>query len=173
MATFLDVSGLTQFSNVFIFVLVLLIVYAILKTTKILGDNDAINLVVSFVVGLLVLLSPIATGIINLIAPWFAVIFILIIFSSIAFRVMGVNTAQVLGSNSLKLLLGVVIVLVIIVGSLMYIRQETSLPGNNDSIDEDDYTRPTSVLFHPQVLGGIIILLVAVFTIALMAGKPK
>ncbi|MBU0614784.1 MAG: hypothetical protein KJ601_01720 [Nanoarchaeota archaeon] len=171
MATLIDVSGLAQFSNIFVFVLVLLVVYAILKLTKVVGDNDGINLVIAFVIALLVLISPIATGIINLISPWFAILFIFIIFASIAFRVMGLDTSQVLGSSSLKLLLGVVVLIIIVVGALTYVRQQTSIPGENET--EADYTQPGAVLFHPNIMGAILVLLIAVFTIALMAGKSR
>ena len=83
MATFLDIAGLQHFSSFFVFIFVWLAVYAILTYSKVLGDNKGIHIVMGLIIGLLVLFSPIATGTIEYIAPWFAVVLIFVIFEKL------------------------------------------------------------------------------------------
>ncbi|MBW2989796.1 hypothetical protein KY358_05770 [Candidatus Woesearchaeota archaeon] len=166
MATFLDIAGLQQFSTFFVFIFVWLAVYAILSYSKVLGQNKAISIIAGLIIGLLVLFSPIATGTVEYMAPWFAVIFIFVIFASIFMKMMGASGESL---GSLRIITIVVILLVLIVGALSYVRQQVTAPGENET--SVDYTKTSAVLFHPKVLGIIFILLIAVFTIVLMAGK--
>jgi len=78
MATFLDVTGLEQFSNFFVFIFVWLTVYALLTYSKVI-QNHAINIILGLIVGFFVLLSPIVSASIRYMAPWFAVFLILIL----------------------------------------------------------------------------------------------
>jgi|TARA_B100002003_G_C14013079_1_gene488774 hypothetical protein len=167
MATFLDIAGLQQFSSIFVFIFIWLVVYAILAFSKILGENKAINIMIGLVVGIFVLFSPIATGVIEYIAPWFAVIFIFVIFVTIALKMFGASGMESLGS--LKTVTFVVIILVLIVGALSYVRQQVTVPGDNET--SVDYSKTTTILFHPKILGIIFVMIIAVFTIVLLAGK--
>lgn len=166
MATFLEIAGLQQFSSFFVFIFVWLVVYAILSYSKILGVNKAINIISGLIIGLFVLFSPIATGTIEYIAPWFAVVFIFVIFVTIALKLFGVAEAESLGS--LRLMTLVVIILITVIGALSYVRQEVTVPDDEGDID---YSKTTSLLFHPKILGILFIMIIAVFTIVLMAGK--
>ena len=167
MATFLDIAGLQQFSSIFVFIFVWLVVYAVLAFSKILGENKAINVIIGLVVGIFVLFSPIATGVIEYIAPWFAVIFIFVIFVTIALKLFGASGAESLGS--LRTVTFVVIILVLVVGALSYVRQQVTVPGDNET--SIDYSKTTTILFHPKILGIIFVMIIAVFTIVLLAGK--
>ena len=167
MATFLDIAGLEQFSIFFVFIFVWLAVFAILGFSKILGDNKGIHIIIGLIIALLVLFSPLATGTIEFIAPWFAVIFIFVIFITIALKLFGATGVESLGS--LRLITVVVIIIITLVGALSYIRQQVSVPGDNET--SADYTKSTAILFHPKVMGIIFVLIIAVFTIVLMAGK--
>jgi hypothetical protein len=66
-------------------------------------------------------------------------------------------------------------VIIFVVGALMYIRKEVNVPGdldeNGNEIKEESYMTTSNFILHPKVLGIIFVLLVAVFTIALLAGK--
>ncbi|MEA2036967.1 MAG: hypothetical protein U9O94_05630 [Nanoarchaeota archaeon] len=165
MATFLDVAGLQHFSSFFVFIFIWLAVYAALSYSKILGNNKGIHIILGLIIGLLSLFSPIATGVIEYIAPWFAVVFIFVIFATIALKLFG-GSVESLGS--LRIITVVVLLLILVVGALSYIRQNVSVPGDNETID---YSKTTTILFHPKILGIFFVLIIAVFTIVLMAGK--
>ncbi len=167
MATFLDIAGLQNFSTIFVFIFVWLVVYAILQYSKLLGDNKGVHIVLGLIIGLLVLFSPIATGTIEYIAPWFAVVFIFVIFASIALKTFGATGMESLGS--LRIVTFVVIILILLVGALSYVRQQITVPGDNET--SVDYSKTTTILFHPKILGVLFVLIIAVFTVVLMAGK--
>jgi len=166
MATFLDISGLQSFSTFFVFIFVWLAVYATLSYSRVLGDNKAINIVIGLVIGLLVLFSPIATGVIEYIAPWFAVVFVFVIYVTIALKLFGAGPESL---GSLKTVTFVVIILILVVGALSYVREQVSAPGDNET--DVDYGKTTTLLFHPKILGIMFIMILAIFTVVLMAGK--
>ncbi|MCK5281929.1 MAG: hypothetical protein KAK00_00835 [Nanoarchaeota archaeon] len=174
MATFLDVTGLEAFSKIFVFLLVLLVVYIMFINIKSFGDQKWIALIIAVVVGIFVILSDLATGIIRNIAPWFAVLFVFVIFITMASKIFGATTSDI---TEYKWLLFVIIILVFIFGSLAYVRQQTNVPCDVDEdgneIGECDYSSTSHFIFHPKVLGIIFTLLVAVFTVALLAGKSS
>lgn len=167
MATFLDIAGLQHFSNFFAFIFVWLVVYALLAYSKILGDNKGIHIIIGLIIGLFVLFSPIATGTIEYIAPWFAVVFVFVIFVTMAFKSFGATGIESLGS--LRIVTLIVIVLIMVIGALSYVRQQVTVPGDNET--SVDYSKTTTLLFHPKILGVLFVLIIAIFTIVLMAGK--
>jgi len=169
MATFLDVAGLEHFSTFFVFMFVWLAVYAVLSYTKIFGDNKAVIIIMGLLVGIFVLLSPIASGLVQYIAPWFAVILIFIVLISIISKAFGASGLESL--SSLKWVTLVIIIASLIIGSFSYIRERTVMPGDNESSEDIDYAEKTNFFFHPAVLGMVFLLIIAVFTIALLAGK--
>ena len=171
MATFIDVTGLAAFSKIFVFVLVLLALYAIFASTKAFASNQWISWLIAFIIAIFVILSDVATNIIQYIAPWFAVLFIFVTFIIIASKIFGANVSDF---GEMKWVLIVLVVIIFVVGILFYLRQSVNVPGD---IDEDgnaidtNYEPVSNFIFHPKVMGIIFILLVAVFTVALMAGK--
>jgi len=166
MATFLDIGGLQNFSTFFVFIFVWLAVYAILSYSKVLGENKAIHIVIGLVIGLLVLFSPIATGTIEYIAPWFAVVFVFVIFVSVALKLFGAGAESL---DSLRVVTFIVIILVLVVGALSYVREQVTAPGDNET--SVDYGKTTTLLFHPKILGIMFVMIIAIFTVVLMAGK--
>jgi len=163
MATFLDVSGLAQFRVVFVFLFVWIIVYAILLWSRILGDNKFVSAIVGLVMGLLVLSSNASTRAISAIVPLIVVIFVFILLINIASRMLGANIESF---PALKGLFIVFLVFIIIIALGISIR-------DNIETDSGDLDVPNSVavILHPKVLGMILILVISVFTIALLASR--
>jgi hypothetical protein len=174
MATFLDVAALEHFSKIFVFLLVVFILVAVFTISKVFDSYKWIGWIVAVIIGIFVVLSDLLTGIIRFIAPWFALVFIFVIFITIATKIFGANDSDFAGY---KPVLIVVLVLVFVVGSIMYARTQVSVPGDIDEdgnvIKEENYNTTSNFIFHPKVLGIIFLLLVAVFTVALLAGKAS
>lgn len=170
MATFLDITGLEQFSSFFVFIFVWLAVYALLMYSKVI-QSHAINIVIGLIIALFVLFSPVATGAIRFIAPWFAIILIFLMLITVLINSFGAG--DIASYSHLRGIFLVVILGILIIGFLSFIREQTVVPGDNETIDKEDidFTKTTNVIFHPKILGMIFILLVAIFTIALLAGK--
>ena len=167
MATFLDVTGLQYFSNLFASLFVWLIVYAMLAYTRALGNNHLIHTLIGLIIGLFALFSPTVTGAIIVIAPWFALIFVFAMFISIAGNMFGATNIG--GSPAFKGIVMSLVLIILVVGVLIYVREQISVP---EEIDEDsDFSKITNVLFHPKFIGMVFILIVAVFTVGLLSSK--
>ncbi len=126
---------------------------------------------IAFAVAILVAISDLATNVIQRVAPWFGVLVIFIIFISIAAKIFG---AEIGDFAEVKWIVIVIVIGIFIVGTLMYLRDQTSLPGDIDedgNVVEGEYDSMSKFIFHPQMMGIIFILLVSVFTVALLAGK--
>lgn len=174
MATFLDVTGLAEFSKLFVFILVLVIVYAILAYTKLAGENRAIPWIIAFILAIFVVITPIAAGAIAYISPWFVLTFVFIGFVVAALKMFGASSADISSYTSLKWVFMVIVITILVVGFLSYIRERTVLPGDNEtSTDISEYAKSSIVIFHPTILGAIVVLLIAVVTIALLSGKVR
>ena len=171
MATFLDLAGLQYFSMFFVFLFVWIGVFALLSFTRVLGGNKAIDALIGLIFGILVLLSPVVTGAIAFIAPWFGLVFVFILFMVMSFKVFGANS-ELSASSPLGHVLIVVIVVIMIVGVFSYIRGQVTVPGDNET-SGPSYKSASYVVFHPKVLGLILVLLISVFTIALLAGRTS
>lgn len=164
MATFLDVTGLEHFSSIFVFLFVWIVVYATLLWTKVLGQNNFVNILVGLLLGIFVIISPLATSIIADIAPFLAVVFVFILLITIASRMLGGDAA---GFPALKGVLIVVIILVVIIGAAVKIKSNVDIQSENSK----DFSKTMNVIFHPKFLGVVFIFAIAIFTIALLASK--
>jgi hypothetical protein len=164
MATFLDVTTLANFSVIFVFLFVWLVVYAILLYTRVLGQNQFINILIGLVIAFFVIISEIATLVVKQIAPVFAVVLVFIAIVSIASGMFG--NVQVESLGSMKWIVLVILIITLIVGSASVVRENIEVPERGE-----DFGKISTVIFHPNFLGMILILLVAVFTIGLLASK--
>ena len=166
MATFLDVSGLAHFSAAFVFLFVIIAVVAILTYTKSLPDHQWLMWGAAILIGLFVLISPSATEVVSNIAPWIAILFVFIV-------IVGVSASMVGGGSEFgfaKPVFLILIVIAIVVGAGATIRSNIVVPGDNESsTDFDrDYSQTSTIIFHPKFMGMVLIMAIAVFTIALL-----
>ena len=143
---------------------------------------------VALAIAVITLFSVPARTIINIMAPWFVVLFIFIIFVLMAFRIFGdVDFMTVLGGESGKMVVYWIIAIAIIIGlgSISYVvfgngvPQATAAPSANASVSltpQEGAVASTggtafwSTLMHPEVLGLALILLIGMFTIQRLAG---
>ncbi len=169
MATFLDVTGLQYFSNLFAFLFVWLIVYALLAYSRALGNNHLIHILIGLIMGLFALFSPTVTGAIIVIAPWFALIFVFAMFISIAGNMFGAT--DIGGAPAFRGIVLSLVLVILVVGVLIYAREQISVPEEID--EKSDFSKITNVLFHPKFIGMVFILIVAVFTVGLLASKTS
>ena len=164
MATFLDVTGLEHFSSIFVFLFVWIVVYATLLWTKVLGGNNFVNALVGLLLGIFVLISPIATSVVASVAPFLAVIFLFIVLINVASKMLG---ADIEAFPALKGIFLVFIVLIIIIAVGVKIRENANVPSETQT----DLSKTVNLIFHPTFLGTILVFAIAVFTIALLASR--
>jgi hypothetical protein len=183
MATFLDIGLLQYFNIIFPLLLVFSVMFAILQRTKILGENGAINAVVALTVSFLFLLSRTLLELINFIAPWFVFVFIFVILLLMIYQTLGATEKDIL--SALKAdktiqwaVLGIGIV-ILIAGFGKVLGQSigpylTEAPEGAPSVATASFEQNVfATLFHPKIVGLIVLFGVAIFAIAFLAGSAK
>jgi len=186
MATpFEGLTLLENFSFIFPFLLVLVMIYGLLSWIKLFGDNKGVNALIALVFAVLALLSPIVRGTINTMSPWFVLFFFFIIFSLVAFKIFGFTDADIMGvmSGRFRYINWWIIAIVIIIalGSLMHTLSKTGglgSAGSGDSLTQSDNGGESAsvssssqedsfwaTLVHPKVLGFILLMLIALFSV--------
>ena len=168
MATFLDVTGLQYFSNIFAFLFVWLLIYALLMYTKIFSNNHWIAALIGLIIGLFTLFTPAVTGAIIAIAPWFALLFVFVMLIGVAGNMFGAGS-ELTQFPAFKGILFTIIIIIFVVGILGYVRNQISVP--EEITEESDFSKITNVVFHPKFIGMVFVMIVSVFTIALLTAK--
>ncbi|MEI6731163.1 MAG: hypothetical protein WCK90_00630 [archaeon] len=75
-----DISFITYFAPIFVFLLVFIVVYALLVKTEVLGDSQWVALLISFIVASLFVSMAGAKEYIYSVAPWFALLLVSLFF---------------------------------------------------------------------------------------------
>ena len=163
MATFLDVTGLEHFSSIFVFLFVWIVVYGVLLWTKILGENKFVHALIGLLLAIFVLISPIATNVVASVAPFLAVVFLLIVLISVAAKMLG---GDIEAFPALRGVFIIFIILIIVITAGIKIREQVSVQET-----PTDLSKTINLIFHPTFIGMVLILAIAVFTIALLASR--
>ena len=163
MATFLDVTGLQNFSIIFVFLFVWLVVYAVLTWIKVVGDNKIFNVGIGLLLAIFVVISPLATDVIASIAPFIAVVLLFVVLLNVALSMLGGNLESF---HMLKGIFFVVILGFIFVAAGTKVREQVDMDET-----PTDFSKTVNLVFHPKFLGTVLIFAIAVFTVALMASK--
>ncbi len=183
MATPLDLGILKQFDVLFPFLFVLVIVFAILYRTQSFKEKPGLAAIIAFLLAIMTVVSPIApiaTKSINLMAPWFIILFIFIIFLMLAYQTFGVEEKTILKivtdsehSNTIVMILLVISVLIAAGAvSKSYLEtKQTTGPGVTAVASSAEESEILQTLLHPKVLGTVLFLLIALFTVQKMALK--
>src|SRR3989338_6171587 len=165
MATFLDVTALEGFSNVFVFLLVALGGYAVMIYLKPFGRNQFMYALLSVITAFFVIISPLATLIIKSLAPFLAVILTLLALVSVASGMFG-HGMDTSSFGSMRAVVFVLLIVALIVGTFSIVRQNIDVPERGE-----DFGKVSTIIFHPNFLGMIFIFAIAIFTVALLASS--
>ncbi|MBD3319421.1 hypothetical protein GF342_05955 [Candidatus Woesearchaeota archaeon] len=187
MVSPLDVGLLQTFQVVFPFIFVLTAVFAFLTQVPPFKENYLYAALMAVALAVLTMFSPIAIKTINVMAPWFVLLFVAIIFALLAYYIVGHNEEslrQAIHEGEYSSTLGwwiFALILIIVIGSLTsVISQEqgfTDLTADNVSsaLQEgpEEQAGFFQVILHPKVLGMAVILLIAFFAIGQLSKKSE
>jgi hypothetical protein len=167
--------------------IVFVVVYGVLQWFKPLGEDKGINSIIALCIAALLLFSRDAVGIVNFIAPWFAILFIFFFLGITLFRLVGAPSSAIEATMSKWGTLHwwlLALALLIMMGALSEVYGprispygEENLTETTEVIEEGEpegyKSRVTSILFHPRVLGLVLILLIVVFAIRVLTEPVK
>lgn len=190
MATFLDIGLLQYFQVIFPFIFVFVVVFAGLQYLKLFGKeaDKGISALIAICVAAITLFYKPALDLINFMAPWFVILFIFILFVLMTYRFMGAPAESVTevmkswGPIHWFLLVFVIIILMMSFSKVFgpSIAGLTAEGAPVQNLTNVTAREPQSfgdnvlaVLFHPKVIGLVFILLIASFTIRMMATKGE
>ena len=189
MATFLDTSLLQSFDIIFPFLLVFAITFAILAKTGALGkDVLAINAIVAASTAFLVILSDPLVQMIKFMVPWFVIAFIFFMLLLLIFQIFGATEKDIFKYIQTDkgvgwVIVGVgIIILFAAIGNVLgqsigpYLDEgsnATAVQGSSGVATGNFQTNITATLFHPKVIGLIILFVVMIFAVALLTGSTK
>ncbi|HLD39847.1 MAG TPA: hypothetical protein VJB13_01780 [Candidatus Nanoarchaeia archaeon] len=181
MASFLDLGILQLFSFIFPMLLVWCFVFALLQKTKVIGDSMGINSMIASAAALTILLSRTAIDLINFIIPWFAIAIIFFVLMVLLFMIMGAKDVTAYKESSIQWVLIAVGILIIVAGFGKVLGQSlleqaagqpstTTVEGQEQVASSDFQQNIYSTLFHPKVLGLLVVFAIVVFAVALLSG---
>ena len=176
MASFLDITLIQgYFSNIFIILFIFTATYAVLTFKKPFGDAKGINALMSFSVAIIFLFSPDAIEIVKSTVPWFilmmvALMFVLIVTSSVN---ASIPDSLIRSIGTWVLVIGIIILVLNISLRLgqragPYLNEtgdNGGAVGGGDVASSSFTQNLTATLFHPKVLGMLLVLLIAVFAV--------
>ena len=179
MVSLIDLGLIEQFSFIFPFLLVFAISLGVLTKIKFF-EGTVINSIIAFVLAFLVLLSNTAGEIISTAAPWFVLLFIFSTFVITAFMLFGTtekNFHTLITTDLTVIWTLIIVALVIIISSASHVYFVKG--GNLDPSVGADPNDPNLVpfqgkmispIFHPKILGIILITLISTFAVRLLSG---
>ena len=183
MATVLDLGLIQAFDVIFPVLLVFALVFAVLQKTKIIGESLGINSIIAVAAAFMILLSDTIVQIINFMVPWFVVAIIFFILMLLIFQIFGAGEADLASAVKDKsvywAIIGVSIVILLaafghVLGQsfteLAFEEGQNVTAGEGSVASSDFEGSVTATLFHPKVLGLVIIFIIAVFAVALLSG---
>ncbi|MBW2973388.1 hypothetical protein KY346_03270 [Candidatus Woesearchaeota archaeon] len=187
MATPLDIGLLQKFDLIFPFLLILVIGYVVLTRIKIFKENQALAFILSFALAVLALFNPIVIKTINMMAPWFVLLFVFMLLVFMAYVAFGIKEDTIIetitkGKYATDFGYWILaLVLIISIGSLTTVisQEEGFIPLTEDNAtvaaapEGGEQAGFWTTLFHPKMLGMVLLLLIALFTIQKLSQRIK
>ena len=195
MVTLLESGLLGTLAPILSLLFVMAVVFGVLSMTKLFGDNKGIHILIAFILGVLVLLMPNVNQVITTMMPWFTFLFIFIVFLLLMYKIFGVTDSDIAGVLKADRTVGwiiLIVALVIVGGSMAKVYGEKLLPlttvptvegargtqagGNAGTVSTATGTygsNLTAAFFHPKILGFGLIMIIAVFAMAVMSMESR
>jgi len=176
MASILDIGLLDYFVPVFVFLLIFAILFALLEKIPIFGKNRGLNAMIAFAIAFLFILTPDMLGIVKIITPWFTILFVFVILIVMLFMFVGVKEESITSvfTDKGNVWIIVVICLVILIYALtqVYGAQIQTIYGGTNATDSSTVTGQVGkIIFHPRVLGMLLLLVIAAQALRTIASK--
>lgn len=187
MATVLDITILKGFSVIFVMVLIIVLVYAILQATKALGDSKGLHILIAFLIGLLSLLVPDVTEMVATMIPWFTVFFIFVVFMLLGYKLFGATDSDISSYMKSERVVGwgiFIIAIIIVISAAGNVYGQRHLTGDDsppigeeasstDLASKSWSTNIYATLYHPKIIGLLLLFAVGAVTVGILASEVQ
>lgn len=180
MASVLDLGLLQYFGVIFPVLLIFVLVYAILQKTKFVSESMSINAIIAVCAAIMASLSDSVIQLIVFISPWFVLTFILVLLFLLVMKTFGTTDAQILDVVTRDAavtwgMLGVAIVIIFAGFAVTFgqdlVDQSSAIDGDGTAAGDDFQSNIFETIFHPKILGVLVLFAICVMAIALLTGK--
>ncbi len=189
MASVLDLGLIDQFSSIFAILFIFLIVFAVLESTNVLKAGHGVHGLIALIVALISATNTDALSVVTQISPFFVIVLVVIFFLFLATSFAGFKFDEVLSviggrdNASIWIILVTVIIVLFGLGNVYgqsFLKQTTigqlttedgAVIGNQTSTDTNTGSfadNLANTIYHPKVLGMILVMLIGAFAIALL-----
>jgi hypothetical protein len=174
MASVMDFGILKNFTNLFVYLFILIMVYAVLESTNLL-KNRALHAIIAFLITVIVAVTGGGLDIITSMAPWAVVIGVFLFFMLLLGQFAGIEQSQVLRILGNKpawyIFIPLIIILIVAWTGGASAHSKTVVNDQGETVTVEVPQREfMTVLTNPKVLGLIVVMLVAALTLVLMSG---
>lgn len=183
MVTPLDIGLVQVFQIIFPFLFVLTVMFAFLTRIAPFKDNPVYAAIMATSLAILTMFFPLVIKIINVMAPWFVLMFVIMVLALLAYYIIGYDEETLTGaikSGEYSSALGwwiFAMVLIIAIGSTAAVISEergfTGLTADNTTAalttSGGEAASFFQTILHPKILGMAVILLVAFFAISALS----
>jgi len=179
MATPFDLGLVQDFSSVFVVILVFALVYGALSMGKMF--NAGLNSLVAVVIALLMLVVPNLIEVLKIALPWFTMVIILTIMLIFAAHIFGSENADIkrtFASEGIMywIITAAILIIIFSIGKV-YLTTEDGDFNPREALDTGEEVTLSggfwSTIFHPNVLGFILVMFIAMFTIILLTSPGR
>ncbi|MBU2590190.1 MAG: hypothetical protein KKA65_00870 [Nanoarchaeota archaeon] len=176
MASMLDIGLLDYFVPVFVFLLIFVALYALLEKTGFFGKTKGLNAMIAFAIAFLFILTPDLMGVVKIMTPWFTVLFVFVFMIILMFMFVGIKEESVMKAFSERGMVWIVVIISLIVFiyalTQVYGSQIQTIYAGEEVADDNSITGQIGkIIFHPRILGVLLLLMVAAQAIRMIAGK--
>lgn len=183
MATLLDVGLLQQFGDIFPIVLVLVLMYSFLVKVKYFEENHGGAFMIAAIMALIIGLSPVANRAIQLMAPYYVILFMGVFFVILSMMVLGAKedavSDYIFGDEKkgtwASWTVGVIAVVIAVAGFGKAAAEKNLIPGLGGQLPPGLSPQEAffyETMFHPKVMGMLLVLAVVIFTVNRLAAEP-
>jgi len=185
--TFIDLSIIKNFSSIFTFIFIFVLIYGLLELFQVFGEGKkGIHAIIAMVLGFLVSINQGVITVIQTFTPWFMILVLLIFFILFAVRMFGVSSDSITQAfhNKGAILTWIIIFTVLILlfslgaGFGQQTLDQSQTGGTVVSQTTGNVTAPTNTgsfsqnlyntIYHPKILGMVLVMLVVVISMLLL-----
>jgi len=176
MASMLDIGLLDYFVPVFVFILIFVALYALLEKTGFFGKTKGLNAMIAFAIASLFIITPDLMGVIKIMTPWFTILFVFIFMIILMFMFVGIKEESIMSAFSERGTVWIVILisLVVFIYALtqVYGTQVQTIYAGEEVVEDSSITGQVGkIIFHPRVLGVLLLLMIAAQAIRMIVGR--
>jgi hypothetical protein len=163
-----DISALSYFVPVAVFLLVFIVLFAILHKVKILGDNKWVQLFVSLIIASLFITLAGTVEYVRTVVPWIAVLIVSLVFVLLITGIIGKPMEFM--NKGIGITFFIVIILILIISAFVVFSNVIGpyLPWNSSTPSS---SQVTSVIYSSRVVGAVILIAVSALVAFILTKK--